>query len=149
MRSKHLHVHCTCTIHPSPLLHTAPVGLAKVHPCTEFGVASSKVYFHRRTPRQKSFAPGACSWHPTETATLMDFKLVQYACDLRLWGQWCFLWRLWGEDVLTWGPPVKENFELATPNSEHRCTLARPTWRRMKKVQCTCKCFKRIIFSRP
>ena len=52
------------------------------------------------------------------------------------------------EAVLTWGPPVKVNFELATPNSVHGCTLARPTWRRMKKglgciahVQCTCKLF--------
>ena len=35
------------------------------------------------------------------------------------------------EDVLTWGPPVRVNFELATPNSVHGCTLARPTWRRM------------------
>ena len=34
---------------------------------------------------------------------------------------------------LTWGPPVKVNFELATPNSVHGCTLARPTWRHMKK----------------
>ena len=37
------------------------------------------------------------------------------------------------EDVLMWGPPVKVNFELATPNSVHGCTVARPTWRRMKK----------------
>ena len=37
------------------------------------------------------------------------------------------------EDVLTWGPPVKVNFELATPNSVPGCTLARPTWRRTKK----------------
>ena len=37
------------------------------------------------------------------------------------------------EAVLTWGPPVNVNFELATPNSVHGCTLARPTWRRMKK----------------
>ena len=35
------------------------------------------------------------------------------------------------EVVLTWGPPVKVNFELATPNLVHGCTLARPTWRRM------------------
>ena len=43
------------------------------------------------------------------------------------------------EDVLTWGPPVKVNFELATPNSVHGCTLARPTWRRIiywAGVQC-------------
>ena len=37
------------------------------------------------------------------------------------------------ETVLTWDPPVKVNFELATPNSVRGCTLARPTWRRMKK----------------
>ena len=37
------------------------------------------------------------------------------------------------EAVLTWGPPVKVNFELATPNSVRGCTLVRPTWRRMKK----------------
>ena len=37
------------------------------------------------------------------------------------------------EAVLTWDPPVKVNFELATPNSVRGCTLARPTWRRMKK----------------
>ena len=37
------------------------------------------------------------------------------------------------EAVLTWGPPVKVNFEPATPNSVHGCTLARPTWRCMKK----------------
>ena len=58
--AKYLHVHCTCTTHPSPFLHTAPsrpcqgapmyrvwCRLAKVHPCTEFGVASSKFTFWR------------------------------------------------------------------------------------------------------
>ena len=59
------------------------------------------------------------------------------------------------EDVLTWGPPVKVNFELATPNSAHGCTLASPSavWRRgpgcIVHVQCTCKCFERIIFLQP
>ena len=28
---------------------------------------------------------------------------------------------------------MKVNFELATPNTVHGCTVARPTWRRMKK----------------
>ena len=32
---------------------------------------------------------------------------------------------------LTWGPPVQGNFELDTPNSVSRYTLAKPTWRRM------------------
>ena len=45
---------------------------------------------------------------------------------------------------------MKVNFELATPNSVHGCTLARLTWRRMKKgagvqcaraVFCTCSSF--------
>ena len=34
---------------------------------------------------------------------------------------------------MTRGPPVKVNFELATPNSVRGCTLALPTWCRMKK----------------
>ena len=37
------------------------------------------------------------------------------------------------EAVLTWGPPGKVNFKLATPNSVHGCILARPTCRCMKK----------------
>ena len=37
------------------------------------------------------------------------------------------------ENLFTWGPPVKVNCELATPNSVHECTLTRPTWRRMKE----------------
>ena len=32
---------------------------------------------------------------------------------------------------MTWGPPVKVNFELATPNSVQGCTMARSTWRRI------------------
>ena len=55
---------------------------------------------------------------------------------------------------MAWGPPVYGNFELATLNSVRGCTLARPTWRRMKKgagmhcaravhvqVFCTCSYF--------
>ena len=37
------------------------------------------------------------------------------------------------ENFLTRGPPVYGNFELGTRNSVRGCTLARPTWRRMKK----------------
>ena len=32
---------------------------------------------------------------------------------------------------MTWGPPVKVNFELATPNSVHGFTMARSTWSRI------------------
>ena len=46
-----------------------------------------------------------------------------------LWGASCA--RQGRKAFLTWGPPVKVKFELATPNSVHGCTLARPTWRRM------------------
>ena len=34
---------------------------------------------------------------------------------------------------LTRRPSVEGNFDLGTPNSVHGYTLARPTWRRMKK----------------
>ena len=83
-----LHVHCTCTMHPSPLLHTAPSWPCPGAPMYRVWCRWLKVHFHRRTPRQNSFfAPGACSWYPTGTAPPMDFKLVQYACDLRVWVQ--------------------------------------------------------------
>ena len=32
---------------------------------------------------------------------------------------------------MTWGPPVKVNFELATPNSVQGGTMAKSTWRRI------------------
>ena len=32
---------------------------------------------------KKFTASGACSMHPTGTTPPMDFKLAQYACDLR------------------------------------------------------------------
>ena len=38
---------------------------------------------------KKFTASGACSMHPTGTTPPMDFKLAQYACDLRVWNQWC------------------------------------------------------------
>ena len=43
--TNHLRVHCTCTMHPSPLLHTAPSRPCQGAPCTEFGVAGSKFTF--------------------------------------------------------------------------------------------------------
>ena len=47
------------------------------------------------------------------------------------WGVGCT--RQGRKTFLTRGPPVKVNFELATPNSVRGCTLALPTWCRMKK----------------
>ena len=59
-----------------------------MHPCTEFGVASS-VHFHRRTPRQNSFFyPGACSWHPTGTAPqwILSWYSTRVTCEFRICG---------------------------------------------------------------
>ena len=93
----HLRVHCTCTMHPSPLKHTAPSRPCQGAPMYLVWCRWLKVHFHRRTPRQNSFfAPGACSWHPTGTAPPMDFKLVQYACDLQVSDLWCPPCDLWG-----------------------------------------------------
>ena len=61
---------------------------------------------------------------------------VLYQLKIHWWCRSCGVpaARARGEEaVLTWGPLVKVNFELATPNSVHGCTLARPTWRRMKR----------------
>ena len=69
-----------------------------------------------------------------------------------LWGAGCT--RQGRKTFLTRGPPVKVNFELATPNSVCGCILALPTWCRMKKgagvncaravhvqIFCTCSSF--------
>ena len=69
-----------------------------------------------------------------------------------LWGAGCTRQRR--KTFLAWGPPVYRNFDLGTPNSVHGCTLAMPTWRRMKKgagvhcaravhvqIFCTCRSF--------
>ena len=69
-----------------------------------------------------------------------------------MWGAGCT--RQGRKTFLTRGPPVYGNFELATLNSVRGCTMARPTWHRMKKgdeehcaravhvhIFCTCSCF--------
>ena len=38
---------------------------------------------------QRFSTTGACNLHPTGTTPPMDFKLAQYACELRVWDQWC------------------------------------------------------------
>ena len=68
--AKHLHVHCTCTMLPTPFGHTAPS-----RPCQ--GVLMYRVWcpwlkvsLNRKTPRQKGFPPLARAagtphkWHP-------------------------------------------------------------------------------------
>ena len=92
VRSKHLHVQCTCTLHPSPLLHTAPSRPCQGVPMNRVWCPKVKVSFNRRTPRQKVplrfSAPGSCNLHPTEVAPPIDFKLVGFACDLQVWDRW-------------------------------------------------------------
>ena len=52
---------CTCTARaqctPAPFFIRRQVGLAKVHPCTEFGVASSKFTFTGGSHVKKVFLP--------------------------------------------------------------------------------------------
>ena len=79
MRSKDLHVHCTITMHPSPFFIRRQVGLDTVHPCTEFGIASSKFTFTGGPTSKHPLRPWRVELAPHRN---MDFKLVQYACDL-------------------------------------------------------------------
>ena len=74
------------------------VALAKVHPCTELGVASSKFTFtggpHVKTASSPLVrAAGTPQERPPPP---MDFKLVQYACDVRVSDLWCPPCDLWG-----------------------------------------------------
>ena len=83
---------CTCSARaqciPAPFFIRRQVGLAKVYPCTEFGVPSSK-FLKPKDPSSKRFsAPGACNLQPTQMAPPMDFKLVWYACELRVSDRW-------------------------------------------------------------
>ena len=39
--------------------------------------------------RIKFFGPGACTLHPTRTATGKAYRLGQYTCDLQVWDRWC------------------------------------------------------------
>ena len=59
-----------------------------MHPCTEFGVASSKFTFTGGPHVKASSSSLARAAAPHRNGTPMDFKLVQYACDLRVWVQW-------------------------------------------------------------
>ena len=57
--ANHLHVHCTCTMHPSPFLHTAPSRPCQGAPMYRVWCRKLKVPFHRRTPRQKHYPPAS------------------------------------------------------------------------------------------
>ena len=87
--ANHLRVHCTCTMHPSPFLHTAPSRPCQGAPMYRVWCRWLKVHFHRRTPRQNSFfAPGACSWHPTGTAPqwILSWCSTRVTCEFQICG---------------------------------------------------------------
>ena len=87
--TKHLHVRCTCTVHSSPLNRTAPSTLCQGLPTYRVWCLWLKISLHRRTPTSKKFSdPGACSLHPTGTATTKAHTLRLYTCDLQIWGRW-------------------------------------------------------------
>ena len=87
--AKHLHVHCTCTMHPSPFLVRHQVGNAKVHPRTEFGVASSKFTFTGGPLVKKVFRPLAratCTpqkWHPQ---WILSWHSMHVTCKFEISG---------------------------------------------------------------
>ena len=87
--TKYLHVHCPCTMLPTPLGHTAPSRTFQGVPMYRVWLSLAQNFLKPKDPLSKRFsAPGACSWHPTQIAPPKDFKLVRYACDLRVWDRW-------------------------------------------------------------
>ena len=63
----------------------------ELHHCTKFGVTSSKFPRTGGPLSNKVFGPGACTLHPTRTATGKAYRLGQYTCDLQIWDRWCTL----------------------------------------------------------
>ena len=56
-----------------------------MYPCTEF-VSLAQSFLKPKDPSSKRYsASGACNLYPTQMAPPKDFKLVRYACDLRVW----------------------------------------------------------------
>ena len=90
--------------------------------CTCKWFAHSKIRTHLQVKREAPLIPNS------QVTCILCLLKIQWGCR----SSGVPAARARGEEaVLTWGPPVKVNFELATPNSVHGCTLARPTWRRM------------------
>ena len=53
-------------------------------------VSLAKNFLAPEDPTSKKFSdPGACSLHPTGTATTKAHTLGLYTCDLQIWGRWC------------------------------------------------------------
>ena len=61
----------------------------ELHQCTKLGVASSKFPRTGGPLSNKAFRPGACTLHPTRTATGKAYRLGQYTCDLQVCDRWC------------------------------------------------------------
>ena len=55
----------------------------------------AKYFLAPEDPTSKKLSdPGACSLHPTGTATTKAHTLGLYTCDLQIWGRWCLLFGL-------------------------------------------------------
>ena len=113
--------------------------------CTCKWFAHFKIRTHLQVKREAPLIPNL-----QVTCILCQLK-IHLGVPL-LWGAGCT--RQGRKTFLTRGPPVKVNFELATPNSVRGCTLALPTWCRMCKgagvhcaravhvqIFCTCSSF--------
>ena len=52
-------------------------------------VSIAESFLKPKDPGQKVFRPWRVQLAPHTNGTPKDFKLVRYACDLRVWGRWC------------------------------------------------------------
>ena len=53
-------------------------------------VSLAQKFLEPEDPSQIKFCgPGACTLHPTRTATGKAYRLGQYTCDLQVWDRWC------------------------------------------------------------
>ena len=87
--AKHLHVHCTCTMHPSLFLHTATSRPCQGGPTYQVWCRQLKVSLNRRTPRQKSFPPlarAACTPQERHPQWISSWNSMHVTCEIGISG---------------------------------------------------------------
>ena len=88
-RTPNVHVRCTCTMHPTPLLHTAPSRHCQGVPMYRVWCHWLKVSLNRRTPRQKYYPPATrAAYSPQERHPqwILSWYSMHVSCEFRVGG---------------------------------------------------------------
>ena len=87
--AKHLHVHCTCTMLPTPFNHTAPSRPCQGVPMYRVWCPQLKISLNRRTPRQKGFPPlerATCTPQERHPQWILSWHSMHVTCEFGISG---------------------------------------------------------------